>query len=481
MVLPLALSLFVSPVGHAGDWNDESRTFALLGDEISFSSELRSFYAGPAWLTNALPGSNPVRSRYVLDRAGDPAESTGAYNGYTRTLPDVFDLNLFNNILPFRGPSAGKLSQVAAPNVATIYDYTGVIDSLWNDDSTWGPSVSGYPSVQGDVGVNLLSVSTNVFQNVVGGVIVGTIDHNPTSAAHAGPGVTWQITTTNPIIMDEDGAGAGSARISNTQTVKINSLTIDGSGGLILADNLIITNANPNGGVINIATSISGTGKNVTIVGPGSTLFNQDNTFSGTTTINSGTLVLNVNDSLGGTSSVTVNATGTLLFGGTNATTDRLRDDAGITLDGGTLNTAGLSEYTAGSVLPGMGALTLNSTSTIDLGALSSIIAFADSSDETWVGTLRIVNWTGTIGAGNGTDQVYFGTDAMGLDPSQLDQILFFSDADGLNFLGTATILSTGEVVPVPEPATWIGGALALAALGFTQRRRLRRSLTPRA
>jgi hypothetical protein len=31
------------------------------------------------------------------------------------------------------------------------------------------------------------------------------------------------------------------------------------------------------------------------------------------------------------------------------------------------------------------------------------------------------------------------------------------------------------QLVPIPEPATWIGGALVLGALGFMQRRRLRR------
>jgi hypothetical protein len=35
------------------------------------------------------------------------------------------------------------------------------------------------------------------------------------------------------------------------------------------------------------------------------------------------------------------------------------------------------------------------------------------------------------------------------------------------------------QVTPIPEPATWIGGALALAAVSYTQRRRLR-SLVPR-
>ena len=36
-------------------------------------------------------------------------------------------------------------------------------------------------------------------------------------------------------------------------------------------------------------------------------------------------------------------------------------------------------------------------------------------------------------------------------------------------------IILTVTAAPVPEPSTWIGGALAIAGLGFTQRRRLRK------
>jgi hypothetical protein len=147
-----------------------------------------------------------------------------------------------------------------APNAptATAYFFSGALDSLWSADATWGPTTSGFPNAQGDVALNLLSVSSNVFQDVGGGVTVGTIDHHPTSALNAGPGVNWLITTNNPITLNQDGAGLDTARISNTQTVKINSLTFDGPGGLILADNLEITNLNALGGVINIATNISG-------------------------------------------------------------------------------------------------------------------------------------------------------------------------------------------------------------------------------
>jgi hypothetical protein len=68
------------------------------------------------------------------------------------------------------------------------------------------------------------------------------------------------------------------------------------------------------------------------------------------------------------------------------------------------------------------------------------------------------------------------------LTPLQLTQISFYSDS-GTTFLGAGFWGSDldGEVVPVPEPGTWIGAALALVAIGFTQRKRLRGLVASRA
>jgi hypothetical protein len=181
-------------------------------------------------------------------------------------------------------------------------------------------------------------------------------------------------------------------------------------------------------------------------------------------------------DALGGTTNIAVNS-GTLLFSG--ATSDRINDLAGMTLNGGTLDTAGLSEHGAMSNDAGIGALTLTSSSVIDMGSISSILAFANSSLATWMPgqTLNIYNWSGIALTGNGADQVYFGMGVTGLTVAQLNSIRFYSDS-GTTLLGTGIFAPDldGEViptlVPVPEPSTWIGGALALAAIGYTQRKR---------
>ena len=223
--------------------------------------------------------------------------------------------------------------------------------------------------------------------------------------------------------------------------------------------------------------TISGVG-GITKFGAGSVLLGGSNTFTGTTNIQFGPLTASGTHSLGATSGITVDSGGTLVFGG--ATNNRINNTAPLSLDGmgsGTvsLQTAGLSEHGATNNTAGIGALTLLSNSIIDLANGASVIAFANSSGQTWTGTLSVYNWSGNPIYGNGNDQVYFGNGITGLNPAQLAEIRFYSDA-GTTFLGIGSwgIDLDGEVVPLPEPATWIGGALALGAIGFTRRRRRR-------
>jgi hypothetical protein len=163
---------------------------------------------------------------------------------------------------------------------------------------------------------------------------------------------------------------------------------------------------------------------------------------------------------------------------GAQSSIDRINDSAILTMNGGTFKTGGLSEHGATNNTPGIGALTLQSSSIFNLGNGSSIIALANSSAQIWSGTLSIYNWTG-LTAGGGTDQVYFGNDNTGLTATQLADITFYSDG-GMTALGIAQILADGEIVPiaVPEPGTWASALLVSAGLAvqFLRKRRFRQA-----
>jgi autotransporter-associated beta strand protein len=337
--------------------------------------------------------------------------------------------------------------------------------NLWSG-ANWSPNVSGATSstlapaadvVFSTTGVSpqnqntILDTDKTISSLTVNDSVAVTISGSSHTLSIAGTGATTGITINS---------GAGLTTINS-------NLTLSGSSQTIAVSNTA-------GLLIN--GSVSGT-IGLTKTGSETLTLAGTNTYTGTTTINAGKLSAGAAGALGGTSSIVVNGGGTLLLSASaSPTTDRINNSSTMTLNGGTFNTGGLSEHnlSVATVTPGIGAVTLSSNSIIDLGAGASILAFADSSAQTWSGMLSIYNWSGTAVAGKGTDQLYFGTNSTGLTLPQLSQISFYSDS-GETFLGIAgfTIAMDGEIGPVPEPGTWCAAALAFGYIGFTQRRRV--------
>ncbi len=86
------------------------------------------------------------------------------------------------------------------------------------------------------------------------------------------------------------------------------------------------------------------------------------------------------------------------------------------------------------------------------MGAGSHTLTFAASNSETWTSgnPITITGWAGSWdGTGGTAGKIFFGNSSAGLTASQLNQILFYNGS----MYYTATILSTGEVVPIaPKP-----------------------------
>ena len=191
------------------------------------------------------------------------------------------------------------------------------------------------------------------------------------------------------------------------------------------------------------------------------------NTFTGSTTVSGGILTLSGGGTgaLGSTASVTVNSGGTILLGASN----QINNTASMTLAGGTFSTGGFSEGTTS--VTGVGGLTLTATgSHIDFGT-GAVGVLTFSGFTPGANTLVIDNWTGTVNTvGNGsTDRLIFKEDQSG----NLANFWFTGYAPGATEFDVNGFF---EVTPVavPEPSTYIAALLALGALGYHQRRRLR-------
>ena len=205
------------------------------------------------------------------------------------------------------------------------------------------------------------------------------------------------------------------------------------------------------------------------------------NTYAGGTTVSGGTLLVNnpgVNSGTG-VGTVTVSGSGTTL-GGTGAMTGAVSVGAGVNIapgNGGN-NTAILTT----------GALTLASTSNFRVDINGPIIGIGYDSLNVATGGVTITgsNLVVTVGTTLSVGQTFLilnkaAGGAITGTFAGIPQGGTVTGSNGSVFQVSYTGLTGNDIVltvvqtAVPEPSTWIGGALAIVGFGFTQRRRLRK------
>lgn len=343
--------------------------------------------------------------------------------------------------------ATGQISFVSSGNVLA-----GVItnnNTVYNVAAGTTNTVSGYITGEGGLeliggGVLQVSGTTNDYQSA-------TVISNGTLRAStlADGGSASSIGVDSSIVLA--GSSASTAILAYTNTADV-------------AMNRDITLTNNGGGTFEVTESAA----TVTLTGSMANAGGTTNTFikagAGEIVLSNGTTANNF-----AATAIQVNA-GALTLGDDN----QIADGTDLILNGGTFRAGNASAGYAES----LGDLTLNASSTIDLGSAAGMrdLVFIDSSGVAWAGgaTLTVANWAGTLSGGT-KGRIFFGSNSSGLDAGQLSKITFSGYSAGAQLLGNGELvpvsLSGGE--PIPEPGTYAVGALLLAIAAWHRRKLL--------
>jgi autotransporter-associated beta strand protein len=368
------------------------------------------------------------------------SDATGAYTVTVGGTVAVNNLQVRQGTVTFSG---GQLDFIGFGSYYSNYVAAGCT-AIFNtpfggtgSPDKWGPGTAVYNGASTSSGYYTLNEGTLAFGNnsalgtirlVVGdstGTKVVTLQ-SADSTAHTLP--NWLVFNA---LNCNIGAG-GNLTFSGPVDIGANS-----SAATILAINNSITTFS------GVLTNTGGLGK----TGPGTLVLSgaSANTYGSTsangyTTVSGGTLQLSKTAGVAAVAngSLIVNTGGTLLLGAAN----QIGDAVPMTLGGGMFNSAGFSEQ--------LGTLKLAANSQVDLGAGSSVLKFAASSSVAWTaGTILTVNnWSGSF-TGGGAEQLVFGSNSSALTVAQVSQIRFANPPGFPVGSYAATILSSGEVVPL--------------------------------
>jgi autotransporter-associated beta strand protein len=198
--------------------------------------------------------------------------------------------------------------------------------------------------------------------------------------------------------------------------------------------------------------------------GTGTTILSNANSYAGGTAVNSGTLL--INGGVVGTSSGT--GTGSVaVSGGTLGGTGNISGTVGVSsgaINPGTAGTVGTLHVGALTMTGGTAAFDFTTPSSFD-----QLISAGAVHLGTDLATLSVTIASNQNFAPNTVYSLITGSSLDGTFNGIVDgNVYTFS---GYEFTADYTNTSF-DLIAVPEPSTWIGAALALSAVGWTQRRR---------
>lgn len=383
--------LTISGIGASTevDIQNPNNTFAGL---ISLKSTETVFSADGCF--GAVPGSVTTNA-IVID-------------GGRMTANATYTLNANRGIKV--GNTAG--TSISVKTGTTIVTYNGVI----SDYTTAGILVKQGGNVLQLGGINIFTGITGVNNGAIRLIngndrlpVTTTLNLGQAASSNVGTfdlnGFNQQVAGLNSVIGTN--ASATAKNTVSTSTTP-STLTLSGAGTYSYGAGTLV-----NSGIITGGVSLVKNGSGVQVLGDA-------NTYAGSTVVNAGELRF-------------------------SPVANEVLSSSGVTLNGGTLGTSGIS---AGKAVT-FSTLNVTDNSVINLETTNThTLAFAASSAVTWNAskTVTITGWQGNYATGtSGTvGHVIVGASASDLTAAQISKIVFYN---GTSYY-PATMLSTGELVP---------------------------------
>jgi fibronectin-binding autotransporter adhesin len=424
-----------------------------------------------------------VRLNLTTANAGDPMFLGDMYS--TLTFGSVVAGETTRTAVLLNRPGRDNTnafgSSLSSLNVTL--DDSAVHTNIWGTTSTTGTynsdgrlgvdphAVNGVAFSNGDRNNTLTSL--NGAQLPSNRVVLLVSDTDPGGTATLS---SWGLSVTGTAASSGTFTPGAGATLSDPGSSSVNNvgatLNVTGADGGSLLMNFA--------GTTTFSGGITGTA-GITKTGAGTLILSAAGTYTGNTTVNAGTLLVsNSTGSATGTGNVTVNGAGTLL-GGTGIITGTVtlgNVTPGAIINPGPVGTNGTAS-SVGTLT--IGALTLTGANTLHIDASGTLAANWDK----LVANGATLGSTSTLQLSIANSLTFaWGSQYTLIDNTSLSAIsgTFSGIAEGgtytfngYEFLATYAGGDGNDLVftAVPEPATWIGAALALGAIGFTQWRRL--------
>ncbi len=440
-------------------------------------------------LINGLFFSHP-KGRWVLDSSenetrslqlallsnGDPTNQINSGDNFG----SFGSQSLFASVAALSNPTNRS---VAGPSVVTTASGTWAVDSsgTWSNAANWVanniPDGAGATADFTQVDLTANRTVTLDVSRTVGSLTIGdtngthsyTLDASPNatltfaqsdagftgilaqSSTSAGDTISAPIVIGNLNFLSIQNASTAPFTISGSISSAAGSKTVEFDSG-----HINVTGVISNGNAGNFVTVGVAGGSVVTLSGT--------NTYTGGTSLVGGTLFIN-GDNSGATGQILVANTGSLL-GGIGTTGGSVNIGGGGTITGATDTTVGTFS---------IGSVTMQRNLTFNPGESSA--KFLANLDGAFSDLLKI---SGTLSI-NGNTHLHFDGAADGMTTytlatytSETGSFIVDNLPAGYSLVYLPTEL---DLVPIaiPEPATWLGGALALGAVAFAKRRRCSR------